>query len=116
MNHQGAWISLATGLSAGVAASACCAGALVLLVVDPAGIWVDRLTALEAYRPIFMLVAGSSFVLLASQLFRPMERCKPDCVCGNPYFRARYRKLFWTFSSIALIAISSPHWIPALAI
>jgi mercuric ion transport protein len=49
---------LAGGIVAGVTASACCVGPLVLLLLGFGGAWIGNLTALEPYRPVFIGVAS----------------------------------------------------------
>ena len=43
-------------VGAAVAASICCLGPLVLLFLGVGGAWIVSLTALEPYRPLFVLV------------------------------------------------------------
>lgn len=46
--------SLIAGVLAGIAASVCCVGPLVLLALGIGGTWVGNLTTMEPYRPIFI--------------------------------------------------------------
>ena len=58
-------LALAGGILAGVGASACCIGPLVLVSLGIGGAWIGHLTALEPYRPIFigltLLLLGLAF-------------------------------------------------------
>lgn len=50
--------ALLTGGLAGVLASACCLGPLVLITLGASGAWIGNLTALEPYRLGFIAAAG----------------------------------------------------------
>ena len=46
--------TLAGAVLAGIGASACCVGPLLLLSMGIGGAWIVHLTALEPYRPVFL--------------------------------------------------------------
>ena len=46
--------SLVAGVLAGIGASVCCVGPLVLLALGIGGAWISNLTALQPYRPLFI--------------------------------------------------------------
>src|SRR5579883_1105005 len=46
------------GVLAGIGASACCVGPLLLLTLGIGGAWIAHLTALEPFRPVFMVLAA----------------------------------------------------------
>jgi len=63
--------SLIVGLLAGLAASACCAGPLILLMLGISGSWIGNLSALEPYRPFFILLAAIFLGLAYRKIFIP---------------------------------------------
>jgi mercuric ion transport protein len=50
--------ALYVGGLAAILASTCCLGPLVLLMLGVSGAWIGNLTALEPYRPLFIVAAG----------------------------------------------------------
>ncbi|MBL1433263.1 MAG: mercury transporter MerT [Gammaproteobacteria bacterium] len=64
--------SLIVGLLAGLAASACCAGPLILLMLGISGSWIGNLSALEPYRPFFILLAAIFLGLAYRKIFIPL--------------------------------------------
>ncbi len=55
-NHKTNW-SIIGAMGAAIAASACCTIPLLLVVLGVGGAWVGTFTALEPYRPLFILLA-----------------------------------------------------------
>ncbi|WP_156782045.1 mercuric transporter MerT family protein [Acidihalobacter aeolianus] len=95
---QGVRWSLGDAILAGIGASACCFGPLILLAVGVSGAWIGNLTVLEPYRPIFIalvllfLVLAFSPLVLAGQpamtaqtdvqALRSITRSIPNMTCG----------------------------------
>jgi mercuric ion transport protein len=109
-------LSLVGGLLAGIATSLCCAGPLVLLSLGVGGVWVSNLTALEPYRPIFIVFAGAMLVIAYFQLYETVVEpcCDEDKVCAKPSTQRLYKGLFWGVVVIVLLAIASPYLISFL--
>ena len=63
-------IPLLGGLLAGIAASLCCVGPLVLLLLGFGGAWVSNLTVLEPYRPIFISIALIALSIAYLRIYR----------------------------------------------
>ena len=74
--------SLVVGVLAGIGASICCVGPLVLLALGISGAWIGNLTAMEPYRPVFigltLLFLGLAFrkLYLVSQVCAPGRPCE----------------------------------------
>lgn len=74
-------LPLIGGVIAGVAASACCVGPLVLLMLGISGSWISSLTDLEPYRPIFIGISLLFVVLAYRKIYIKKEG--DDCVEGE---------------------------------
>ena len=99
------------GLAA-ILASTCCLGPLVLLMLGFSGAWIGNLTALEPYRPLFVVAAVVALVFAYRQIFRPGAACAPGEVCAVPQVRTTYKALFGLTAVLILIAISFPFVAP----
>jgi mercuric ion transport protein len=106
-------ISLAGGLFAGVAASLCCVGPLLLLLLGFGGAWVGNLTALEPYRPIFIGIAFVSLAIAYLNIYRTVSgrECEQGKVCAKPPAKRWYKDLFWGVVVVVLASIASPYLI-----
>jgi len=95
-----------------VLASACCLGPLVLVTLGFSGAWIGSLTALEPYRPVFILAAMTALVFAWRRLYRPSATCEPDDVCAVPRVRRVYRVFFWAVGVLTLTALGFPYVLP----
>ena len=109
-------IPLIGGLLAGIAASLCCVGPLILLLLGFGGAWVSNLTALESYRPIFIGVAVVALAIAYLRIFRakPEQSCADDQVCARPQVSRLYKCLFAGVAVVVLLSIVSPYLIPLI--
>ncbi|MEX1031805.1 MAG: mercuric ion transporter MerT [Cellvibrionaceae bacterium] len=112
-NHSGRG-SLLAGAVAAVLASACCLGPLVLVALGFSGAWLGNLTALEPYRPLFIVIALAAMFVAWHRIFRPSENCEPNEVCAIPRVRAAYKVLFWLVALLILLALAFPYFLPLL--
>jgi len=103
---------LAAGGIAGLLASACCLGPLVLVALGVSGAWMGNLTALEPYRPIFIGVALVAMFFAWRRIFRPVEQCQPGEVCAVPRVRTTYKVIFWAVTALILVALLFPYALP----
>lgn len=104
--------TLLVGGMAALLAATCCLGPLLLLMLGISGAWIGNLTALEPYRPIFMVVAGLALLLSGRRIFRPAAACQPGEVCAMPQVRATYKALFGVVALLFLIAAVFPFLLP----
>lgn len=102
---------LAGGLAA-ILASACCLGPLVLVTLGVSGAWIGNLTALEPYRPVFIVLALVAMLFAWRRIFRPREECKPGEVCAIPRVRTAYKVIFGVLLVLVLIALVFPYFLP----
>ncbi len=104
--------ALYAGGVAAILASTCCLGPLVLLMLGFSGAWIGNLTALEPYRPLFIVAAVVALFFAYRQIFRPAVSCKPGEVCAVSQVRTTYKALFGLVALLILIAVSFPFVAP----
>ena len=104
--------ALLAGGVAAILASACCLGPLVLLTLGVSGAWIGNLTALEPYRPIFIVIAAAALVVAGRRIWRSENACAPGEVCAAPQIRRVQRILFGVVVALMLIALAFPYVAP----
>lgn len=106
-------IPLVSGLFAGIAASLCCVAPLILLLLGFSGAWMTNLTALEPYRPIFIVIAIFALIIAYFQLYLPVTEpcCDEDSICAKPSIQRLYKHWFWGVVVVVMVAIASPYLI-----
>lgn len=100
--------TLIAGLLAGLTASACCAGPLVLLMLGISGSWIANLRLVEPYRPVFILLAAVFLGLAFRKVFLKPKVCEPDAVCATGQGQRSQKRLFWLTALIIVLSISFP--------
>lgn len=104
--------SLIAGVAAGIGASVCCVGPLVLLALGISGAWIGNLTALEPYRPIFIGLT----LLFLGLAFRKLYLVPPACTAENSCAESRVirhqRMTFWTVTALLLCLLMVPVVVP----
>lgn len=105
---------LAGGLLAGIAASACCVGPLVLLLLGFSGAWLGNLSALEPYRPAFIGIAFVALLIAYQRIYRPKlkQSCGQGETCAKPQTNKLYKWLFIGVLVVVLTSIVSPYLVP----
>lgn len=104
--------ALIGGILAGIGASACCVGPLLLLSLGIGGAWIAHFTALEPYRPMFIAVALVLFGLTFRKLYLVPQSCAVDVACFADHTRKTQKILFWVFLLITLSLLASPWILP----
>lgn len=109
-------VPLIGGLLAGIAASACCVGPLVLLLLGFGGAWIGSLTALEPYRPIFIGIASVALFIAYQRIYRPKleQSCEETEACAKPHVNNLYKRLFIGVLIVVLTSIVSPYLVPLI--
>ncbi len=104
--------TLIAGVLAGIGASACCAVPLLLLSMGIGGAWIAHLTALEPYRPVFIVLTGLFMGLAFWKLYLAPQSCAvgDDCVTDRP--RKVQRILFWVVFPVVFLLVVSPWILP----
>ncbi|MFQ5356084.1 MAG: mercuric ion transporter MerT [Mariprofundaceae bacterium] len=111
--HEKINVPLIGGVLAGLAASACCVGPLILLFLGFGGAWVSNLTDLEPYRPIFIGIAFVALFMAYQRIYRPRakQQCEANSVCAKPHINDAYKWLFIAAVVIVSASIASPYLI-----
>jgi mercuric ion transport protein len=104
--------SLLAGVAAGIGASVCCVGPLVLLSLGISGAWIGNLTALEPYRPIFVGLTLLFLGLAFRKLYLVPRACTPEDSCAEPRVTRRQRLTFWTVTILLLCLLMVPVIVP----
>ena len=104
--------SLVAGVLAGIGASVCCVGPLVLLALGISGAWIADLTALEPYRPLFIGLTLLFLGLAFRKLYVVPQVCTPDTPCADPKTSRRQRLTFWTVAVLMLGLLAVPTLAP----
>jgi mercuric ion transport protein len=106
--------ALAIAAFAGIAASLCCAGPLVLVTLGVSGAWISNLTALEPYRWLFAALALGATGYAWRQIYRApgAAQCAPGAACALPQPHRAYRALFWVVAALVLAGLSFPYFAP----
>ena len=100
--------SLWGALVAGIAASACCVGPLLLLMLGMGGTWVSTLMRFEPLRPY---AVGVTLLLLSIafwQLYITPRRCRVYKPCIQPNHLRWQRGVFWVVSLLLIGLLTFP--------
>lgn len=106
--------SLTGGFVAGILASVCCVGPLVLVLAGVSGAWISNLTLLQPYRWVFAGIALGFMTLAWRRIYRApaAAECEPGAVCARPQANRVYRTMFWVISALVLLAFVFPYLAP----
>lgn len=102
--------SLLLAIVAGLGASACCIGPLLLLSLGLGGAWVGNLTAMEPYSGYFTAVALVILGVVFHKLYIAPQKCEEGTICANPKVLKNQRTLFWIVSIILIAMMSFPYY------
>lgn len=102
--------SLITGGLAAILASSCCLGPLLLVMLGFSGSWLSNLTALEPFKPIFLLFALVAMAMAWWRIYRP--KCQDGDVCSIQSVNLTYKLLFWLGVLLIVVAIAFPYVMP----
>jgi mercuric ion transport protein len=106
--------SMLVGVAAGIGASVCCVGPLVLVALGISGAWIGNLTALEPYRPFFIALTLLFFGLAFRKLYLVPQSCEPGASCAEPRVLKRQRLTFWVVTALLLGLLMVPWVVPLL--
>ncbi len=107
-----ATLSLIGGIFAGITASACCAGPLVLLVLGVSGSWISNLALLDPLRPVFMILAVGFLGIAYRRIYVAPKACALDAPCAGADVSRRQKRLFWLVTVLVLAAVTFPWYGP----
>ncbi len=101
---------LLLAIVAGIGASACCIGPLLLLSLGIGGAWVGNLTAMEPYSGYFTAITLAILGVVFHKLYIAPQRCQEDSICANPKILKNQRIIFWLVSIILIAMMSFPYY------
>ncbi|MCU1224892.1 MAG: merT [Edaphobacter sp.] len=107
-------IALVGGVLAGIGASACCVGPLLLLSLGIGGAWIGNLTALEPYRPVFIVLVLLFLGLAFRKLYLVRQSCDSEANCSTDRTRTSQRIVFWIVAPLLLGLVAIPWLMPLL--
>ncbi len=99
---------------AGITASACCIGPLVLLTLGISGSWISNFSALEPFRPIFIGITAIFLGLAYRKLYLLPKSCDANSLCANPAYLRKQRIIFWVVTVAVIASIAFPWYGPWL--
>jgi len=97
------------GVIAGLAASLCCIGPLILTLLGISGAAAlsrSEFIRIPAIVGVLILFGRAAFLL-----FRKPVICAPGSICADPKKLKRMRILFFFGIILSFLAITSPYWI-----
>jgi len=100
--------SLFLAIAAGIGASACCIGPLLLLSLGISGAWIGNLTAMQPYSGYFTAITLIILAVVFHKLYIAPKQCQPGEVCANPQVLKNQRIIFWITSVILITMMSFP--------
>ena len=107
-NSKSTKATLIAGLIAGLTASACCAGPLILLMLGISGSWIGNLSALEPFRPVFIVLAIGLLFLAYRKIFIKPQSCSIDAICATNSGQKTQKIFFWATTLLILLSIAFP--------
>ncbi len=102
--------SMIAAVLAGIGASLCCVGPLVLLTLGIGGSWISTLTALEPIRPVFIVITLVFIFLAFRKLYLLPIACEVDKPCARPETRRNQRIIFWIVSTLIIALLAFPYY------
>ncbi len=102
--------SLIGGMVAGITASVCCVGPLLLLSLGVSGTWIGNLSAMNAYRPWFIGLTLVFLFLAFRKLYLKPPSCAVDAPCASENSLRKQRILFWVVSVFLLLLITFQYY------
>lgn len=103
--------ALAVAGTAGLLASACCIGPLVLASIGLGAAAGGIVAVFEPLRPGFIVIALAALAFAGWGLYRrPVEACETDIACAQPRTDRIYKMVFWVVAAVVLALITFPYY------
>lgn len=104
--------TLAIAGIAGVLASACCIGPLVLASIGFGSIAAGVVATFEPLRPVFIVIALAALAIAGWKIYRrPVAECEPGTACAVPQSVRIYKIVFWVVAAIVLVLVTFPYYV-----
>ena len=98
------WIA-AGGIVGALAASSCCILPLILFSLGISGAWVGNLTALEPYKPIFIVVTLGFLGYGYRLVHRKPTACADGAACARTLPSRIVKSALWVSTILILVAL-----------
>ncbi|MHB1229709.1 MAG: mercuric ion transporter MerT [Halothiobacillus sp.] len=107
-------LPLIGGVIAAIAASLCCVGPLVLVMLGVGGAWISNFALLEPFRPYFLGAALIALFFAWKKIYRAPAGtvCTPGSLCAMPQTNRIYKVLFWVVAVLIMLAMIFPYLAP----
>lgn len=103
--------TLAIAGIAGVLASACCIGPLVLASIGLGSITAGVVAMFAPLRPAFIIIALAALGFAGWRIYRrPAQACEPGSACAVPLSGRLYKIAFWVVAVITLALLGFPYY------
>lgn len=101
------------GLAGAFLASSCCILPLALIGLGVSGAWIGNFTALEPYKPVFLLVAMTFLAAGFREVyFRKPAPCRDGSYCTRRSSSIIKQVALWSGTLIVLAALTIDVWAP----
>ena len=100
----------AGGVFGALAASTCCIIPLILFSLGVSGAWIGNLTALEPYKPIFIVITLGFLGYGYWMVYRKPNDCAEGETCARPLPNRLVKSALWASTILIVIALFW-HWI-----
>ena len=95
----------AGGILGAVAASTCCIVPLILFSLGISGAWIGNLTALEPYKPIFIVITLGFLGYGYWMVYRKPKACAEGETCARPLPNRLVKTALWASTLLIVIAL-----------
>lgn len=106
------WFAAGGALGA-LLASSCCILPLILISLGISGAWIGSLTALEAYKPVFIGIAAAFIAAGFWRVYlRKSQPCEEGTSCARPDSARFIKAALWISTILVLLAATIDYWAP----
>ncbi|AGI67431.1 mercuric transport protein MerT [Octadecabacter antarcticus 307] len=95
----------AGGILGALAASTCCIVPLILFSLGVSGAWIGNLTALEPYKPIFIVITLGFLGYGYWMVYRKPKTCAEGDTCARPLPNRLVKSALWASTLLIVIAL-----------
>ncbi|MCX8227918.1 MAG: mercuric transporter MerT family protein [Sulfitobacter sp.] len=95
----------AGGILGAFAASTCCIVPLILFSLGISGAWIGNLTALEPYKPIFIVITLGFLGYGYWMVYRKPKACAAGDTCARPLPNRLVKSALWVSTFLIVIAL-----------
>ena len=103
----------AGGVLGAILASTCCIVPLLLVTLGISGAWISNLTALEPYKPVFIVITLGFLAAGYWQVYvKPKQACEDGSYCASPASDRVVKSALWIATLLVLLALTITYWAP----